>query len=97
MLSVVKCCVPNNRKGDANEKENKSCDQDIVATMLFGLGKLAGAVISISLVPRSAHRDKGEHCISKDKSDTDECPLAADVHHACKKRHQNTCDEESIG
>jgi len=88
ILCVIKCCVPNNRKDDSNEKEDKSCHKNTAVVMLFGLTELACAVIGISLVPRSAHWDKGEHNISEYESDADERTLAADVHHTRKKRHQ---------
>ena len=65
--------------------------------MLFVLAELARPVIGIFLVPRSAHRDKGEHNISQNESDADERTLAADIHHARKERHQYARNEERVG
>lgn len=88
ILWVIKCRIPDSRKDDSDKKENQSCHKDVAVAMLFGLAELARTVIGILFVPCSAHRDKGEHNISKNKSDTDERPLATDIHHARKERHQ---------
>lgn len=96
LLCIIKCLVPNNRKDDSNEKENKSCHKNRSVIMLFGVAKLTCPVIGIFLVLFSAHRDKGERHISQNESDTDECTFAADIHHAGKQGHQDTGDEESV-
>ena len=95
-LYIIECFGPNNRKNDANEKEDQSRHQNASVIMLFGIGKLALPVIGISFLLCSAHRNKGEHHISQNKSDADKCALAADIHHARKKRHQDARDKERI-
>ena len=93
---IIKDCVPNNRKDDSNEEEDKSRYKNTVIITLFGLRKLACPVIGISLLLCSAHRDKGKHDISENESDTYKRPLAADIHHARKERHQYTRDKERV-
>ena len=93
---IIKDCVPNNRKDDSNEEEDKSRYKNTVIITLFGLRKLACPVIGISLLLCSAHRDKGKHSVSKNKSNSDKRTLAADKQQAREKRHQNTGDEESV-
>lgn len=97
LLCVIKIYVPNNRQDNSNEKEEQSRYKNTAVISLLGLAELTRAVIRISLVLGSAHRDKGEYDISENKSDAYECPLATDVQHACKKRHQYARNEESIG
>ena len=96
ILYVIKCCVPNNRKDNTNNKEDQACHKNITVVMLFGLTEFTRAVIGISLVSRSTHRDKGKHDISENEANADEGALAADIHHAREKRHQDAGDEESI-
>lgn len=92
----IKYCVPNSRKDDTNEKENKSRYKNMAVVALFGRTKLTLTVIGIFLVPCSSHRDKGKHNVSEDESDADQCTLAADVQHAREKRHQYARDEERV-
>ena len=93
---IVECGVPNYGKDDSNEKEDKSSHKNTAVAMLFGTTELPGTIVGIAFVPCSAHRDKGQHNIPEDKSDTNKCPFTTDVHHASKKRHQNARDEESV-
>ena len=93
---VIEHHIPNNRQGDSNEKENKTCYENTAGIVLFCLLELAFTVIGIQLVLRSAHGDKEKHHISEDEPNTDQCALAADIHHAREKRHQDTGDEEGI-
>ena len=65
-------------------------------TLLFALAELACTVIGIALLLCSAHRNKGEHNIPENKSDTYEGTLATDVQHAREKRHQHARNEERI-
>ena len=96
-LRVIECQIPNNGKDDSNEKEDQSGHEWIAIAALLGFLKLTGTVIGIDLMSCSAHRNKGKDNISEDKSDTNEGALAADIHHAREKRHQNTRDEECVG
>ena len=95
-LCVIKLYIPNNGKDGSDGKKEKSCYKNTSVITFFGLTELALTVVGISLLPCSSHRDKGKYSISKDETDADECPLAADVQQTCKKRHQYACNEESI-
>ena len=64
--------------------------------MHFGRAELTRAVIGIPLMLHSAHGDEEKHHISEDKSDAKERTLVADIHHARKKGHQYTRNEESV-
>ena len=96
-LRVIECQIPNNGKDDSNEKEDQSGHEWIAIAALLGLLKLTGTVIGIDLMSCPTHGNKGKDNISEDKSDTNEGALAADIHHAREKRHQNTRDEECVG
>ena len=93
---IVERCVPNNRKDDSNEKEDKSCYQNTSVIMLFGFLDLAGPIIGIAFLPGSAHGDEGKDRISQNKSETNKSTLAADIHHAGEKCHHDAGDEESV-
>ena len=95
-LYVIKFHIPNNRKDDSNDKEEKTRYKNTAVILLFGIVQLTLAVIGISLVLCSAHRNKCEHGISDHEADTDQSSLATDIQHARKKRHQYTRNEESI-
>ncbi len=96
LLYLIIFYVPDNRKDDSDGKEDQSRYENTVITLLFVLAELTLAVIGISLVLCSAHREKGEHDVSKNESDTDQRALTTDVQHAGKKRHQYARDEERI-
>lgn len=87
ILYVVVIYIPNNRKDGSNGKKEKSCYKHAAVILLFHLTELALAVIGVSLMPRSAHRDKGKHDVSKHEADAYKRPFATDVQHTGKKRH----------
>ena len=94
---VIEHLVPNNRKDDSNEKEDKTCYENAAGVVLFRLFELARTIIGVQLVLRSAHGDEEKHHIPENEADTDEGAFAANVHHARKEGHQNTGNEEGIG
>ena len=96
-LCFVKHCIPNNRKDDSNEQEDKACYKKIAVVKLLYCIDLTFAVIDISFDFCMPHRDKKEQHSSENEAHTHKCSLAADIHQASKKRHQYTWDEESIG
>ena len=93
---MIEHYVPNNRKDNSNEKEDQSRYQNTTVIMLLCLAELALPIVGIALLLGSAHGDEGKDRISQNKSKTNKSTLAADIHHARKKRHQDTGDEEGI-
>lgn len=94
---VIKLYIPNNRKDDTNDKEEKSCYKNTVVVLLSGFAELSLPIVGVSLVLGSSHGNKGEHHISDYKSDTDERAFTADKQHTRHQRHQYTGDEERVG
>ena len=95
-LWIIKFYIPNSRKDDSNGQEDKTRYQNTAVILLFGLAELTLAVIGISLVLCSAHRDKGKHGVPKYEANAYQRALAADIQHARKKRHQYAGNEERI-
>ena len=93
---MIEHYVPNNRKDNSNEKEDQSRYQNTTVIMLLCLAELALPIVGIALLLGSSHGDEGKDRISQNKSETNQSTLAADIHHARKKRHQYTGDEECI-
>ena len=96
ILYVIKFYVPNSSKDESNDKEEKSRYKNTSAILIFSFAELTLAVIGISLVLCSAHRDKGEYDVPENESNTYKRPLAANVQHTRKKRHQYARDEKSV-
>ena len=94
---VIEVYVPNNGEDRSNGKEEKSGKKNTSVVVLFRLAELTLAIIGITLVPCSAHGDKGKHHVSQNKPDTYKCAFTADVQHARKKRHQYARYEERVG
>ena len=95
-LYLIERLIPNHRKNHADDQEDKSCHKDTSVITLFHFTKLTFPVISILLMLFSAHRDKGKNRIPQNEADADERTFAADIHHASKRRHQDTRYEERI-
>ena len=96
MILLIKFDAPNNRQNDSNGQEEESCHKDTAVLLLFGLAELTRAVVGISLVLGSTHRDKGKHDVPENEADADEGTLAADEEHSRKEGHQHPRDEEGV-
>ena len=78
-LWIIKFYIPNSRKDDSNGQEDKARYQNTAVVLLFSLAELTLAVIGISLVLRSAHRDKSEHSVPQNVANAYQRALAADI------------------
>ena len=94
---VVKAGIPDNRHNNADRKENYSGNKNTVIALAPFLAKLALAVVCITLMILSAHRDEeinnALHCVAY----ADKTSLTADIHHTGSKKEYHSGNGKSIG
>ena len=93
---MIKVHIPDNRKQNADRKEEQSRYEKAMVVRLFELAELTFTVARIHLVVFSSHGDKCLHDVSQNEADTDEPSLAADEHDSGKQGQQEPRNREAI-